>query len=279
MLEIENLTIEFGTKRVLDRVSMSVERGKVLGIVGESGSGKTMTALSVMGLLSSDATVADGSIRLDRRELLTMKEKELAAVRGNDAAMIFQEPMTSLNPAMRVGKQVGEALRLHIRTQVGRENGGGTQVKPNREEIKRRVLDVFAKVRLPEPERVYRSYPHELSGGMRQRVMIAMGIICRPSYLLCDEPTTALDVTTEKQILKLIEEIKKEYNMGIVFITHDLKLLRGFADEVAVMSQGKVVERATPEELFLSPKEEYTKRLIASIPDRKKRLTKREDPT
>ena len=260
MLEIDNLTVEFGTKKVLDGVSLTAEKGKALGIVGESGSGKTMTALAVMGLLSPDARVAEGSsIQLDGKELIGLPEKKLAAIRGNDIAMIFQEPMTSLNPTMRIGKQLEEALRLH-----------GQKI-PSKAWLREKVMEALKEACLPEPEKQYDRYPHELSGGMRQRVMIAMGTICRPDYLLCDEPTTALDVTTEKGILELINRIRTEHNMGIIFITHDLKLLRGFADKVAVMCKGKVVEQGSVEQIFNAPVEEYTRRLIASIPDRQHR--------
>lgn len=263
MLSIENLTIEFGENRVLDSVSLSVEKGKVLGIVGESGSGKTMTALAVMGLLSEEAQVVSGKIGIDGRELLGLNEKQLGRIRGNDVAMIFQEPMTSLNPTMKIGKQLEEAVRLHTRSESGKRLG--------REELKERILASLAEVSLPEPELQCGRYPHELSGGMRQRVMIAMGTICRPDYLLCDEPTTALDVTTEKGILQLIDRLRKDHDMGVIFITHDLKLLRGFADEVAVMCHGRIVERGSTEQIFEEPKEEYTKRLISAIPDRKHR--------
>lgn len=262
MLEIEKLTVCFGDRCVIDNVSMSVKRGEVLGIVGESGSGKTMTALSIMGLLSPQAQVKAGSIRLDDREILGLDEKAMSDIRGKDVAMIFQEPMTSLNPTMRIGRQLGEAVRLH--------HGRGISAA----EIKKMVMEALADVRLPEPERVYGSYPHELSGGMRQRVMIAMGTICRPGYLLCDEPTTALDVTTQKGIIELIRSMKEEHNMGIVFITHDLKLLKNFADKVIVMCRGEVVESGTVQEIFSSPKQEYTKRLIGAIPDRSRRIAR-----
>ena len=264
MLEVEKLTVYFGDRCVLEDVSLSVKRGNVLGIVGESGSGKTMTALSVMGLLSPAASINGGSIRLDGRELIGLDERSMSQIRGKDIAMIFQEPMTSLNPTMRIGKQLVEAVRLHCEK---------SDKKPSRAQIKSRVLDALSDVNLPEPERIYNSYPHELSGGMRQRVMIAMGTICRPGYLLCDEPTTALDVTTQKGILELIKSMKSEHNMGIVFITHDLKLLKNFADEVAVMCRGKVVERGRVDDIFMSPKEDYTKKLIAAIPDRTRKMS------
>ena len=267
MLEIEKLTVCFGDRCVLDAVSMSVKRGEVLGIVGESGSGKTMTALSVMGLLSPQAQIKGGSIRLDGRELAGLDERSMSDIRGKDIAMIFQEPMTSLNPSMRIGRQLGEAVRLHKIPDS----------RSSAKEIKSRVLEALADVKLPEPERIYESYPHELSGGMRQRVMIAMGTICRPGYLLCDEPTTALDVTTQKGIIELIRCMKDEHDMGIVFITHDLKLLKNFADKVIVMCRGRVVESGTVEEIFTSPRDEYTRGLIAAIPDRSRRIAGAQD--
>ena len=181
-----------------------------------------MTALSVMGLLNPAAEIAGGSIRLDGRELIGLDEKAMSQVRGGEIAMIFQEPMTSLNPTMRIGKQLEEAVILH-------------ESRVPRVQLKERVLDALRDAKLEQPENVYASYPHELSGGMRQRVMIAMGTICRPGYLLCDEPTTALDVTTQKGIIELIERMREEHNIGIVFITHDLKLLKNFADRVVVM--------------------------------------------
>lgn len=269
MLEINNLTVEFGTRKVLDGVSMNAVKGKVLGIVGESGSGKTMTALSIMGLLNQEATVAkESSIKFEGKELLGLPEKELADIRGNDIAMIFQEPMTSLNPTMRIGKQLEEVLYLHGKGRHKCKNGNGKDKKVYRQWIREQVIDALREVCLPDPEKQYDRYPHELSGGMRQRVMIAMGIICRPDYLLCDEPTTALDVTTEKGIIELIDRIRDEHNMGVIFITHDLKLLRGFADNVVVMCKGKVVEQGSVERIFNNPAEEYTRRLIAAIPDR-----------
>ena len=267
MLEIEKLTVCFGDRCVLDDVSMSVKRGEVLGIVGESGSGKTMTALSVMGLLDLQAQIKGGSIRLDGRELTGLDEHSMSDIRGKDIAMIFQEPMTSLNPSMRIGRQLGEAVRLHKIPDS----------RSSAKEIKSRVLEALADVKLPEPERIYESYPHELSGGMRQRVMIAMGTICRPGYLLCDEPTTTLDVTTQKGIIELIRCMKDEHDMGIVFITHDLKLLKNFADKVIVMCRGRVVESGTVEEIFTSPRDEYTRGLIAAIPDRSRRIAGAQD--
>lgn len=259
MLKISNLSVEFPDKKVLENVNVSVNEGEIVGIVGESGSGKTMTALSVMGLLAEDAKITQGSIELNGRDLLTLNEKQLTQVRGNEVSMIFQEPMTSLNPTMRIGKQLEEALLLH-----GEE-------KLNGDKLKLRVLQALSEVQLKDVEGLYNKYPHQLSGGMRQRVMIAMGIICRPDYILCDEPTTALDVTTEKEIIKLLKNLNEVLKIGMVFITHDLKLLRSFADRVVVMCKGQVVESGATADIFENPKEEYTKKLIYSIPDRKRR--------
>jgi ABC-type dipeptide/oligopeptide/nickel transport system ATPase component len=290
MLEVEKLTVYFGSRCVLEDVSLSVKRGNVLGIVGESGSGKTMTALSVMGLLSPAASITGGSIRLGGKDISQVDPEKLLSAYSivfqdvilfdntimenirigrkgatdEEVMRAAEEAMTSLNPTMRIGKQLAEAVRLHCEK---------TDIKPSRAQLKSRVLDALSDVNLTEPERIYNSYPHELSGGMRQRVMIAMGTICRPGYLLCDEPTTALDVTTQKGILELIKSMKSGHNMGIVFITHDLKLLKNFADEVAVMCRGKVVERGRVEDIFMSPKEDYTKKLIAAIPDRSKKMS------
>lgn len=255
MLTVDNATVKIGTKTILDHISISVEKGKVLGVVGESGSGKTMTALFAMGLLPDSAVITEGSATLDGKMLTGLSEREMSNVRGNDIAMIFQEPMTSLNPTMKIGKQLEEAVLLH-------EN------KMPKDELREKVIDALKNARLSDAENLYNKYPHELSGGMRQRVMIAMGCILNPDYLLCDEPTTALDVVTEGEIVSLIKNLKDSHNIGVIFITHDLNLLKNFADDVAVMCGGKLVEKGTWEEIFLNPKEEYTKKLIAAIPNR-----------
>ncbi len=274
MLKISNLSVEFPGKRVLDEVNISVKEGEIVGIVGESGSGKTITALSIMGLLAEDARIADGSIELNGRDLLTLNEKQLTQVRGNEVSMIFQEPMTSLNPTMRIGRQLEEALILHGEDELEKGNkkdrGLASRIA-GKNELRERVLQALNEVQLKDSALLYDKYPHQLSGGMRQRVMIAMGIICRPDFILCDEPTTALDVTTEKEIIKLLKKLNSELKIGMIFITHDLKLLRGFADRVVVMHNGKVVEKGRTEDIFECPKEEYTKTLINSIPDRKRR--------
>ena len=268
IVQIEDLSVSFDGMEVVKHVNIEVNSGEIVGIVGESGSGKSITSLALMGLLSKQAQVTSGKIIVDGEVLREadrpFDERLYRRFQGSRMSMIFQEPMTSLNPTMRIGKQLAEAVRLHCEK---------SDKKPSRAQIKSRVLDALSDVNLTEPERIYNSYPHELSGGMRQRVMIAMGTICRPGYLLCDEPTTALDVTTQKGILELIKSMKSGHNMGIVFITHDLKLLKNFADEVAVMCRGKVVERGRVEDIFMSPKEDYTKKLIAAIPDRSKKMS------
>ena len=256
MLEIEKLTVCFGDRCVLDAVSMSVKRGEVLGIVGESGSGKTMTALSVMGLLSPQAQIKGGSIRLDGRELAGLDERSMSDIRGKDIAMIFQEPMTSLNPSMRIGRQLGEAVRLHKIPDS----------RSSAKEIKSRVLEALVDVKLPEPERIYESYPHELSGGMRQRVMIAMALACNPKVIIADEPTTALDVTIQAQILDLLRSLKDRINSSIMLITHDLGVIAEMADYVVVMYAGRVVEKGTAQEIFANPAHPYTIGLMASKP-------------
>ena len=256
MLEIEKLTVCFGDRCVLDAVSMSVKRGEVLGIVGESGSGKTMTALSVMGLLNPQAQIKGGSIRLDGRELTGLDERSMSDIRGKDIAMIFQEPMTSLNPSMRIGRQLGEAVRLHKIPDS----------RSSAKEIKSRVLEALADVKLPEPERIYESYPHELSGGMRQRVMIAMALSCNPRLIIADEPTTALDVTIQAQILDLLRNLKDKINSSIMLITHDLGVIAEMADYVVVMYAGRVVEKGTAQEIFANPAHPYTIGLMASKP-------------
>ena len=258
MLKLENVTVDIGTKNILKNVSLDVEKGRVLGVVGESGSGKTMSMLFALGLLPSAANIVGGKAYLDDRCLTDLTEKEMSQVRGCDIAMIFQEPMTSLNPTMKIGRQVEEVILLHEKVK-------------DKALLRKRVIDALSEVLLPEPEKLYDKYPHELSGGMRQRVMIAMGCILRPDYLICDEPTTALDVVTQGEIIKLIKQLKTTRNMGIVFITHNLKLLKDFADEIAVMCDGCVVERGDWQHIFMKPEMEYTKKLIMAIPNRQNR--------
>ena len=257
LLEIQDLHTTFrtdeGPVHAVDGVALTVEAGQVLGVVGESGCGKSATALSVLGLLPATASMR-GSIRLDGRELIGMGERDLRAVRGGEIGMIFQDPMASLNPVKRIGWQLEEAALLHGRSSRG--------------ERRQRAIAALAAVGIPSPEARLRAYPHELSGGMRQRVMIAMALINRPRLLIADEPTTALDVTTQAQILELMRDLRSEVDAGIVLITHDLGVVAEMCDEVAVMYGGRVVERAPVDELFARPQHPYTWGLLASLPGR-----------
>ena len=257
ILEIRDLHTYFhtdrGVVRAVNGVSLDVPRGKIVGLVGESGCGKSMTARSVMGLVRFPGRVESGSILLDGKELAGLSENELRDVCGNDVSMIFQEPMTSLNPVLRVGRQVEEALLVHGRA-------------GSRAEAGKQVIDMFARVGIPEAEQRYRAYPHELSGGLRQRVMIAMAMVCRPKLLIADEPTTALDVTVEAQILRLMRGLGRETGMSVLIITHNLGVVAEICDEVYVMYAGRIVENAPVCELFDRPSHPYTRGLLASIP-------------
>ncbi|WP_199085801.1 ABC transporter ATP-binding protein [Bosea sp. ASV33] len=252
MLAIEGLTIEIDGNRIVDGVSLGVETGRILAIVGESGCGKSLTALSVLGLLPGAARVAGGSIRLGGRELTGLSEAELSQVRGNDAAIIFQEPVASLNPLMRVGEQVEEALLLHR----------GLSHAEAREE----AIAIMARVGIPDPARRARQYPFELSGGMCQRIMIASALICRPSLLIADEPTTALDVTIQAQILELMRRLRDEVGSAVVLITHDMGVVADLADDVCVMYGGRIVESGPVDAIFAEPSHPYTRLLLGTIP-------------
>ena len=242
-----------GLFRAVDDVSFSVRRGETLAIVGESGCGKSVTALSVMRLVPDPpGRIVGGSIMLEGTDLLSLDESEMRAIRGNRISMIFQEPMTSLNPVMRIGDQITEAVRLHRQM--------------SRKEATAKAVEMLRLVKIPEPERRAQEYPHQLSGGMRQRAMIAMALACRPALLIADEPTTALDVTIQAQILALILELQKELGMGLVLITHDLGVVAQTAQRVIVMYAGRKVEEADVETLFASPRHPYTRGLMASIP-------------
>ena len=257
LLTVDDLRTTFrtddGPVGAVDGVSLSVDAGQVLGIVGESGCGKSALSLSIMGLLPKSATIT-GSIRLGEQELVCLAGSELRQLRGDDMAMIFQDPMTSLNPVMRIGEQLIEAIRLHQRV--------------SKAEARRLAVDGLAAVGIPSPEDRMRAYPLELSGGMRQRVMIAMALLNRPRLLIADEPTTALDVTTQAQILELMRELRREVDAAIVLITHDLGVVAELCDEVAVMYAGRIVERAPVAELFAHPQHPYTWGLLASLPGR-----------
>ena len=269
MLKVENLSIHFEDRsereEVVKNVSFAVENGDILGIVGESGSGKTMTALTIAGLLKKHAVLDGGRVWLDDTDLLGLSEKEMRRVQGNEISMIFQEPMTALNPTMRIGKQVEEALLLHSRRRR-RDRGG--RLRMERREQRELALRALEEVELEHPEQLYKKYPHELSGGMRQRVMIAAAIVCRPKLLIADEPTTALDVRTQESILQLLKKLNRKYGMSILFISHNLRVVNTLCRRMLVMKDGQVVEEGDCAEIFENPQSEYTRELIAAIPAR-----------
>jgi peptide/nickel transport system ATP-binding protein len=257
ILDVKNLKTVFFTNsglfKAVDDVSFNVRRGETLAIVGESGCGKSVSALSIMRLVPDPpGRIVGGSVVLEGTDLLTLDEEKMRAIRGNRISMIFQEPMTSLNPVMRIGDQIAEAVRLH------RDISG--------KDAWRRAVEMLRLVRIPEPERRASEYPHQLSGGMRQRAMIAMALACRPALLIADEPTTALDVTIQAQILALIVDLQKELGTGLILITHDLGVVAQTAQRVIVMYAGKKVEEASVEALFENPLHPYTRGLMASMP-------------
>ena len=256
LLEVNNLHTSFftpaGEVRAVNGVSFTLERGKVLGIVGESGSGKSVTAYSIMQILASTGRIVDGSIKLDGQELVNSGEKVMKTVRGNKISIIFQDPMTSLNPTYTIGHQLMEAITLHTNR--------------NRKEAWDRAVEMLRLVNINEPEKRMKQYPFEQSGGMRQRIMIAMALACEPDILIADEPTTALDVTIQAQILDLMKDLQKELGMAIIMITHDLGVVAQLCDEVIVMYAGSICEQGTADEIFYNPKHEYTKGLMRSIP-------------
>lgn len=273
MLSVEHLSIHFEDRgenqEVVKDVSFSIGDGEILGIVGESGSGKTMTALTIAGLLKKNAVLDRGRIRLDKTELLELSEKEMRKIQGNEISMIFQEPMTALNPTMQIGKQVEEALFLH--PLPGTSPSGEKPLRKQRKEKRRNLaLEALRDVELESPEQLYKKYPHELSGGMRQRVMIAAAIVCRPKLLIADEPTTALDANTQESILKLLKKLNHKYGMSILFISHNLRVVSTLCSRVLVMKDGQIIEEGHTEEIFAGPQTEYTKELIAAIPARTK---------
>lgn len=257
LLEVKNLRTYFhtddGIVKSVDDVSFEVKRGKTLGVVGESGCGKSITSLSIMQLVEiPPGKIEGGEIIYEGQNLLEKSKDEMRKIRGGEIAMIFQEPMTSLNPVKRIGWQVEEPLRLHT--------------EMTKEERYKKVLQMLEDVELENPERIYNQYPHELSGGMRQRVMIAAAMICNPKILIADEPTTALDVTIQAQIVELLKKLNKEKKTSVIFISHDLSLVRQLCERVMVMQGGYVVETGNTEDIFNHPKEEYTKKLISAIP-------------
>jgi oligopeptide transport system ATP-binding protein len=257
LLEVRDLHTAFttpaGTVNAVNGVSFNLERGKVLGIVGESGSGKSVTAYSIMQILEKNGKIVSGSVKVDGQELVGAGEKVMKTIRGNKISIIFQDPMTSLNPVYTIGNQIVEAITLHQ--------------KVSREEAKAEAIEMLRQVGINDAERRFRQYPHELSGGMRQRVMIAMALVSKPSILIADEPTTALDVTIQAQILELMQDLQKKYHMAIIIVTHDLGVIAQMADEIVVMYGGRICERGTAEDIFYNPCHEYTKGLLKSIPN------------
>jgi oligopeptide/dipeptide ABC transporter ATP-binding protein len=270
LLEIRNLKTYFATARgevrSVDDVSLILEQGETLSIVGESGCGKSVTALSILRLVSKPGRIAGGQILFENRNLLELSEAEMRKIRGDDIAMIFQDPMTSLNPVYTVGEQIAEAIRLHRGV--------------SRKEAWNQAVEGMRDVAIPSPEARAKNYPHEMSGGMRQRVMIAMALACDPKLLIADEPTTALDVTIQAQILDLLAELKEKRHLGLLLITHDLGVVAEVSDNVAVMYCGKIIEQAAVRDLFRRPLHPYTEGLLRAVPrltaddvQRKKRLT------
>ena len=252
LLEVNGLKIAFGSTPAVDGISFHINEGETLGLVGESGSGKSATSLAILRLLPPTATIS-GSIAFAGTNLLTLPEDSMRGHRGREIAMIFQEPMTALNPVMPVGQQIGEALQAH-HPELSRRN------------IRDRVVEALHEVALPDPERRLRDYPHQFSGGQRQRILIAMAIVNRPRLLIADEPTTALDVTVQAQILALLNRLRESHNLSMLFISHDLAVVAQVADRVAVMQQGHIVEQAPTREIFHAPQHPYTRRLLASAP-------------
>ena len=255
LLEIDNLRVWFGATEVVRGVSFSLERGEVLGLVGESGSGKSVSSLAILGLLDPAARV-EGSIRWQGRELVGLSNRELLAIRGREIAMIFQEPMTALNPVMTVGKQIAEAILAHRPRLGGRD-------------AKREAIAALEAVAIPEAARRYGDYPHQFSGGQRQRILIAMALVHKPQLLIADEPTTALDVTVQAQVLELLKTLQREHEVAMLFTSHDLAVVGQMADRVAVMRSGQILESGAALEVLTRPQHAYTRRLLASVPTMK----------
>ncbi len=252
LLSVDHLTIRFRQQEVVRDLSVSIGSGEVLGLVGESGSGKSVTSLAILGLLDPSAHI-QGSIRFDGTDLLALRAEALRSYRGRRIAMIFQEPMTALNPVMPIGRQIAEAVETHQPTLTGRQ-------------VKQAVLAGLHAVALPEPERRYRDYPHQFSGGQRQRILIAMALVNRPQLLIADEPTTALDVTVQAQILALLRDLQQQFGLAMLFISHDLAVVSEIADRVAVMRHGLLLEQGSREQVFRNPRHPYTRALLGAIP-------------
>ncbi len=256
LLEVTDLTTvftgDYGKNISVDHVSFHIDPGEVVCIVGESGCGKSVTSLSIMGLLGKGGAVIDGSVLFDDKNLLAMTEKEFDQIRGNQISMIFQDPLTSLNPVFTVGSQITESIRVHLHLP--------------KDEARKRAVGLLEKVGMPDPQGVMKKYPHTLSGGMRQRAMIAMALCCNPRLLIADEPTTALDVTIQAQIMALLKRLQKETGMSMILITHDIGLVANMADRVLVMYAGQIIEQAKASELFKSPRHPYTRALLETVP-------------
>ena len=257
LLEVEDLRTYFKTREgevhAVDGVSFEVEQGSVLGIVGESGCGKSVTSLSIMGLVQSPGRIVSGSIHFDGRNLTTLPEKELEDIRGKQIAMIFQDPMTSLNPTLTIGTQITETLRRHLGL--------------SKADARKRAIELLEEVHIPDAARRLKDYPHRFSGGMRQRVMIAIALSCNPKLLIADEPTTALDVTVQAGVLELLDELRREHGMTMIIISHNMGVIAETAEDVLVMYAGQVVEQASVTDVFDRPEHPYTEALLASLPD------------
>ena len=265
-LDIRDLNVEFksdrGTVKAVNHVSFHINKGETIGLVGETGAGKTTTALSIMKLVPGPhGKIKSGEVLFEGEDLLKKSEKDMRRIRGGKISRIFQDPMTSLNPVMTIGAQVEEAMKIHSRF--------------NARERKERALQMMQNVELPNPQLLYEKYPHQLSGGMRQRVMIAAALVMEPKLLIADEPTTALDVTIQVQILKLLQKINREQGTAVLFISHDLGVIRHLCSRVIVMNQGKAVEQGDVQEIFRHPSMEYTRKLLAAIPNRRTSLRRR----
>lgn len=267
LLEVDNLEIEFNTEngvvKAIRGVDLIVNKGETLAIVGESGSGKSVVSRSLMGILAGNGTITNGSIKYygngQEQDIVTLPKEKLHKIRGREIAMIFQDPMTSLNPVMTIGKQIEEAVRLH------QKNEDGTPV--SKEVAKKRALELMSLVGIKDVETRYKQYPHQFSGGMRQRIVIAIALGCNPKILIADEPTTALDVTIQAQIIELIKDIQAKLNVAVIFITHDLGVVAQVADRVHVMYAGKIIEKGNVNDVFYNPRHPYTWGLLASMPD------------
>ena len=259
LLDVRGLKVTFrsNNKEAVKGIDLTMAPGERLGLVGESGSGKTVTAMAISGLIERYNVDMEGEILFNGRDLRSATREEIRRIQGREIGVVFQEPMTSLNPLMKIGYQVEETLRIHTRASA--------------EKRKALALEALTKVGLPDPEITYEKYPHQLSGGQRQRAMIASAAVIKPALLICDEPTTALDVSVQAQILKLLRSISEEYDVGILLISHDLRVIRELCERVAVMYRGKIVEQGLTEQVFNDPQDEYTRQLISAIPQRKKR--------